>query len=223
MYTVKYSLTSSSSIETQRSYIWQEGFISIFITMSASIIAHYSLTILLKPSSKIGIRGSLIGTITGAIVYGSVAGTSINIGAAIAVGLAAGALSAVYFEKVYPNINGEKIRDTFGLGSIWIVAFLGTFLIAPTVLKTYYNYSVDLPTLYPQNTPPSTYIISNLDVAGWALVYVGVSIAIALLGGLVMGIVLKLLARDNSRNFDDGEYFMLSAYGLRIVTGNVPD
>lgn len=38
-----------------------------------------------------------------------------------------------------------------------------------------------------------------------------------------MGIVLKLFARDNSRNFDDGEYFMLSAYGLRNVTGNVPD
>ena len=65
--------------------------------MSASIIFNYAFSILFSPNSKIGIRGSLVGTITGAIMYGSVAGTSINIGAAIAVGLVAGFISALFF------------------------------------------------------------------------------------------------------------------------------
>lgn len=37
-------------------------------------------------------------------------------------------------------MNGNIVRDSFGMTSIWIAAFVGTFLIAPTVLKTYYNY-----------------------------------------------------------------------------------
>lgn len=73
-------------------------------------------------------------------MYGSVAGTSINIGAAIAVGLIAGSLSAFFYEKVYPKVNGDSIKDALGMGIIWVVAFLGTFVVAPIVLRTYYNY-----------------------------------------------------------------------------------
>jgi hypothetical protein len=65
--------------------------------MSASIIFNYAFSILLSSNYKMGIRGSLIGTISGAIMYGPVAGTCINIGAAIATGLFAGFLSAVFF------------------------------------------------------------------------------------------------------------------------------
>lgn len=65
--------------------------------MSASIIFNYAFSILLNSSGKISLRGSLLGTISGAIMYGSVAATSINIGAAIAVGLLAGFFSALYY------------------------------------------------------------------------------------------------------------------------------
>jgi hypothetical protein len=188
MYSLKYSFVSK---ETQRSFIWQEAFIAIFVAMSASIIFTYAFSILLNPNSKIGIRGSLVGTITGAIMYGPVAGTCINIGAAIAVGLLAGAISAFFFEKIYPKLNASNITDSFGLGVVWIAAFLGTFIVTPTVLKTYYNYSVDLPTLYPQNSPSSAYFISNKDVAGWSLVYVGISVGIGLVGGIIIGLLLK--------------------------------
>lgn len=65
--------------------------------MSASIIFNYAFSILLNGRSRLSVRGSLLGTISGAIMYGSVAGTSINIGAAIAVGLLAGFFSALFY------------------------------------------------------------------------------------------------------------------------------
>jgi ammonia channel protein AmtB len=46
-----------------------------------------------------------MGTIMGAVLYGPVAGTSVNIGAAIALGIAAGFISALFFKKLYPRLN----------------------------------------------------------------------------------------------------------------------
>lgn len=181
------------------------------------MIANYATEIVINPRNKIGIRGSLLGTITGAIMYGSVAGTSINIGAAIAVGIIAGSLSAFFYQKVYPKMNGESIRDSLGLAIVWVVAFLGTFVIAPIVLKTYYNYSVDLATLYPQNSPTGSFFISSKDVAGWSLVYVGISVGIGLLAGILIGLLLKVLEKKNIKSFDDSEYYKSSSYGLREI------
>ena len=190
--TTLFSIKSTlSTTETARSYLWQEAFLSIFIAMSASIIFNYAFSALFNAHSKFGIRGSLVGTISGAIMYGSVAGTCINIGAAIAVGLFAGFLSALFFEKIYPALNRNNITDTFGITFILIVSFLGTFFIAPTVIKTYYNYSVTLPTLDPNNSASSVNFISKIGAAGWSLVYVGISMGIGLLGGLIIGLIVK--------------------------------
>jgi hypothetical protein len=211
-FTAKYTTTGS---ESQRALIWQEAFISTFIALSASVIANYAGSVLLNHKAKLGIRGSLVGTITGAIIYGPVAGTCVNIGAAIACGLIAGFVSAFFFEKIFPSVNGNTIKDSFGLIGVLLVSFLGTFVISPTVLKTYYNYEVDLPTLYPANNPSTSYAITNKDVVGWALVYVGVSAGIGLISGLLVGLVMKFIERPSIKTFDDSELFKGGIYGLR--------
>lgn len=182
--------------------------------MSASIIFNYAFSILLNSRSKISLRGSLLGTISGAIMYGSVAATSINIGAAIAVGLLAGFLSALYYEKIYAKVNETNIRDSFGYLNILIVSFIGTFIIAPTTLKTYYNYNVSLTTL--QSSKITTGFIGNLDIAGWVLAYVGISIAIGLASGLIIGLILRCLERRSVRFLEDGEMLRVSSFGLRL-------
>lgn len=54
-----------------------------------------------------------------------------------------------------------------------------------------------------------------MDVAGWALVYVGVSAAIAAISGLLIGYILRLIDRPNIRNYDDSEAFKAGVFGLR--------
>jgi hypothetical protein len=190
LYTVKYTVSSG---ETQRAFIWQEAFISTFVALSASVVSTYAFSVLFNRNYRLGIRGSLVGTITGAIIYGPVAGTCINIGAAIACGIFAGFLSALFFEKIFPSINGRTVKDSFGVMGILIVSFIGTFFISPIVLKTYYNYSVDLPTLYPQNSPSTAYFIGNKDAVGWVLIYVGVSMGIGLASGLLIGLLMRAI------------------------------
>jgi hypothetical protein len=216
MFSAKYTFVN---VDFARLYLWQEAFISIFIALSASVIFTYAFSVLLNPKAKLGIRASLLGTITGAIMWGSVAGTSKNIGAAIAVGLIAGLISALFYEKLYPSLNNNKITDSFGIVNIWIVAFLGTFVVSPLVLRTYYNNDVDLPTLYPSNAPSTgfstSFFINNKNVAGWSLIYVGISLAVALVAGLIVGLLMKFFERTTTRYYEDNEFFKSASYGLR--------
>jgi ammonia channel protein AmtB len=65
--------------------------------MSASVIFYYAFSVLIGKQKKMEIKGSTIGTLAGAIMYGPIAGTCQNIGASIAVGLFAGIISAFFF------------------------------------------------------------------------------------------------------------------------------
>jgi hypothetical protein len=98
-------------------------------------------------------------------------------------------------------LNKEATRDSLGSIVFLIISFLGTFFIAPTVIKTYYNYDVVLPTLFSSR-------ITNVDAAGWLLVYVGVSLGIGLGAGLISGLLLKAMDRETSYDLDDRLLFL---------------
>lgn len=54
-------------------------------------------------------------------------------------------------------------------------------------------------------------------MAGWSLVYVGISVGIGLVAGILIGLLLKALEKVKMKNFDDSEYFKSSSYGLRKI------
>lgn len=112
--------------------------------MSASVIFYFAFSVLIGKKKRVEIRGSMIGTLAGAIMYGSIAGTCENIGAAIAVGLFAGTLSAFFFEKLYPRINKRGIRDSLGGILVLAISLIGTFVIAPIIMIAYKNAGLTL-------------------------------------------------------------------------------
>jgi len=95
----------------------------------------------------------LIGTISGAIMYGSIAGTCINLGTALTIGLFSGLFSAFYYYKIEAYINKTYLYDTLGGLIVLFVSFIGTFAIAPIVMKAYYDRDWNLTTMQ----------VSNLD------------------------------------------------------------
>lgn len=110
----------------------------------------------------------MIGTITGAIMYGSIAQTCSNIGAAIACGTFSGFLSSFYYQKLFKKINVSRIYDSFGVTLIALVSLIGTFVVAPLVIHTYKYYRINLPTLPAISGTIGTMITSNA-IAGYIL------------------------------------------------------
>lgn len=105
--TLLFSLKYTGSLEYARSYIWQEAIIASFFAMSSGAVFNYVFSILI--SGKIGVRGSIGGSIVGAVLWGPVSGTCVNIGAAIAVGLIAGLITAADYNFMLISENQQEI------------------------------------------------------------------------------------------------------------------
>jgi ammonia channel protein AmtB len=116
----------------------------VFFAMSASVIFYYAFSVLFSRKKRVEIRGSMIGTLAGAIIYGPIAGTCENIGAAIAVGLFSGIISAFFFEKLYPKINKRGIRDSLGGLLVLAISLIGSLIVAPIILIAYKNAGLSL-------------------------------------------------------------------------------
>jgi hypothetical protein len=196
-------------VEYARSYIWQEGFISVFFALSASVIFSCAGSALF--GGRIDVRDCVFGTITGGIIYGAVAGTSVNVGAAIASGLFAGLFSSLSYRFIYKRINASTLYDSYGVINILMVSFFGTFAIAPVILIAYYNLYWVLTTLEVSNFDKVGLPLINSSVAGWVLIYVGISMGIGIVAGLIAGLFLRLIG--SSVKAHNHEFFTLD-YGL---------
>ena len=179
--------------------IWAEGYMNILFALCASVFTNMFISALTK--NRLGLREIQFGMIGGAIMAGPIAGTLDNIGAFMAIGPVAGIISAIYFGYIHPKLINTRVRDTYGALYIAIVSFLGTFFIAPLVLigmvrnDVFSNLLLGIP-------------LTNGDIAGWSLTYVGISVGIALVSGFALGAILMCMEREVIREFDDENIFV---------------
>jgi len=167
--------------------IWAESYMNILFALSASVFTNIFISVLRK--NKIGLREVQFGMIGSAILAGPIAGTLDNIGAFMAMGTFAGIISALYFGYIHHRrINEIRVRDTYGAIYIAIISLLGTFFVAPLVLIGMVRNTVNSSLL--MGVP-----ITNADVAGWSLVYVGISVGIGLVSGFGVGALMMCMER----------------------------
>lgn len=119
---------------------------------------------------------------------GPVAGTLDNIGSFMALGLVAALINVVYYTKIYPKINSLTVFDVNGIVYILIISFLATFVISPIVIRGMYTKDV-------LSVPLNNIAIDNKNISGYLLGYVGISVGIALAGGLITALILKCLEK----------------------------
>lgn len=112
---------------------------------------------------------------------GSAAAIIDSIGIVIMIGAVAGLFSGFYMRVLHPKINKNTIYDYLGLfGPFFISAFLGAFVVAPSAILWYPNNGI-----IPGSIGTSYYY----TLAGWQLVYVGISLGIGIGSGLLVGIL----------------------------------
>ncbi len=73
-------------------------------------------------------------------------------------------------------------------GNGLIVAFLGTFVLAPLIIRAMYNGDTSLQTLAGGSTLAE-------GAAGYILIYVGISVGIGLASGLFVGLFVSIFNR----------------------------
>ena len=118
------------------------------------------------------------------------------------IGLLAGLVSGIYMQTLHKAINRTYVYDSLGLfGPFLICSFIGSMVVAPSVLdrlvlnpaKT--NFSIDAE----NNTP-------TVETVGFQLVYVGISLGIGLLSGLVAGL-FSMCEEDKFGLFANSRFF----------------
>lgn len=156
---------------------------NVFWGLTASVIGTY-VGSLLVGKGRIGYKEALVGTISGGIVMGSASQIMQNIGLVIMIGAIAGLISGIYMRVIHPRINKNQIYDFLGLmGPFFISALIGGLVVAPAAIIGFHNNN-HIPLAIDQNTEPYHY-----SLAGWQLVYVGISIGIGLGSGLLAGLL----------------------------------
>lgn len=199
--------------EFARSYIWQEAYLAIFFAMSSSVISSTALTVLFN--GKTGVWEIILGIICGGIVFGPIAGTAVNIGAAITCGIISGIFLSVYRWKIHKMVNNGRVNDCYGALGVFIVSLVSTFGISPIILIGYYIRTWILPTLSVSNFDTKGLPLINGSIAGWVLSYVGVSIGVAIGSAFIAGIVFKLVSNNHLEGSRSYDFFNLE-YGLTV-------
>lgn len=142
---------------------------------------------------RVGYKEVLTGSISGAVVMGSAAPLIVNIGIILMIGSVTGFLCGIYMRVIHVRINVNNVKDVVGLfGPFAIASLLGSLVVTPSALSVMYNRSITFP--FNNVVPPQNY-------ASYQLIYVGITIAIGIIGGLVT-ILMSIC---------DGEFFALAS------------
>ena len=153
--------------------------------LSAGVLGNY-VTSLFLGKGKVNLEGVIIGTITGGIMVGGLADVIDSIGASLFIGFLAGCFSGIFNTLVTPKMNATGIVDSQGmLGPILVVAFLASFVVHPSVLSQFFIRS---DTLTNRGTNPEL----DYRVARYHLVYFAITLGVAAVTGLILGLVYKI-------------------------------
>ena len=106
----------------------------------------------------------------------------------MALGAFAAVINVIYFGVIDGKMNKRNVTDTYGAGYIFLISFLGTMFIAPLVIVGMVNNGVRSNLLV-------NLALTERNSAGWALIYVGISAGVAIVGSLLTGLFIKCLGQ----------------------------
>lgn len=182
--------------------------VNTYYALTASCVTTFIVSSLVGKKNKFSMVHVQNSTLAGGVAVGSVANMMIQPWAAMLIGIVAGTVSVLGYEYLTPLLARIRIHDTCGVNNLHgmpgIISGLGSILAAGVAWDETYNY--DRNSVFPSKSP------SNAYLAGAQAICFGISLGIAIFGGLITGLILKLPFFDRPTEhdlFDDDKFWLI--------------
>lgn len=187
-----------------QNFRFNSGAILVMFGLTAGIIGNFAISLLVGKGRML-LESIIMGTISGGIMVGGLADVIESIGASLFIGFIAGVIAGLFMNLVTPRMNAKSVMDSQGLlGPILVVAFVACVVIHPSILSQFYIRRF---TLRGVGSPENDY-----RVARYHLAYFAITLCIAAITGVIMGLIYKIRRKD-ANDFEDIKFFA-EDYGL---------
>ncbi|XP_033338838.1 rhesus blood group-associated glycoprotein Rh50 isoform X1 [Megalopta genalis] len=209
----------------------QRAIINTLLSISASCVIAFATSAVVSKDSKFNMVHIQNSTLAGGVAIGTAAGMMCEPVGALIVGLLAGLLSVLGYKYLTPLIHKHlRVHDTCGVhnlhGMPGVLAGIFGALMAGLATKETYNNS--LYEIFPARAPSSGDLLtelmedynnispgvnrSALQQAGYQLLALAITLGIAIVSGLVTGLILRLSvcgSISEELKFDDEAHWEL--------------
>ncbi|CAF0887992.1 unnamed protein product [Didymodactylos carnosus] len=178
--------------------------VNTYISISASVLLTYICSNLFG-KGKFEMVHIQNATLAGGVAIGTVADKIVYPAGALVVGSIAGSLSTVGFKYILPKLKKLKIHDTCGVNNLHGMPGLLAAIVG-IILASMPAYS-----LHENNLLSSCFHGTHrtgLQQVGYQAATLGITLSIAIVGGLITGFILRLLENKNVLTYyDDDTYW----------------
>ena len=167
----------------------------MFFALSSSVLSTAATSIIFTKGNTLKLSDFLGSTISGAIMFGPVAGYTQNLSIPITLGIASGVLSTAYKCKILPLVNRKYLIDSLGfLGPFFIIPILGNFLVTPIVASIHSSASLITPQLYSTAIQKAT--------SSYLLIFFLISSGLGVICGMMLSWVMRVF-KGNENTYGD--------------------
>lgn len=211
----------------------QRAVVNTYLSLVACTIVTFAISAAVDKKGKFEMVHIQNATLAGGVAVGTTAHMPLGLWGALTVGSVAGLLSTIGFRFITPFLNDKfKIHDTCGVNNLHGMPGLlaGIAGACTAALATYDKWGDTMFEIFPGIAPSfnSTDYIkyhtntsiwepglgrSEAEQGGYQMVALLVTVAIAIFGGAITGVILRIPIWDNPRGqelFDDQTFFNLA-------------
>lgn len=216
--------------------------VNTFLAITASCISTFIISLLVG-KGRLNMVHIQNATLAGGVAVGAVADMQIEPFGAMIIGTVAGILTTLGFQFLTPRLNESFVHDTCGVNNLHgmpgLLSGIASAIVAATATRDKYNGN-RLYTFYPSRIPSvNSTEFANLSLdatdfvngglgrtavmqGGYQLAAIGVTLAMAIVGGIITGYIMKLpiieQIEDIEEMFDDEPNWLTPEdYSLKLT------